>query len=302
MLKEMQELMPGFADKYFTTNDGIKLHYLEGGSGEPLILTSGWPTTPCYFAYNLPELSKYYHIYALENRGTGESEKPDHGYRVSRTAMDVYNMMQSAGIKKAIFMGHSMGCATLYEFIDLFGQDMIDRLILVDEPAWLWSNPADSDEEVAVYGGHRGNPFDLYNAFQSSFEAGNQKMYGDEFFPTAAESMSNSTETGRNAAKMDEELRVLHPYHFPTLSRLQFDLFVTDMRDIIPHISVPTLFIAGGDSFAITPECIDWYRKTIPNCKMVIFTREEYGNHAMMANNPEKFNREVLEFLAQPSR
>lgn len=208
-------------------------------------------------------------------------------------------MMQNAGIKKANFIGHSMGCATIFEFIDLFGQGMIDRLILVDQPAWLWSNPVDSDEEVAVYGGHRGNPFDLMNAFQISYEEGEKKMFGEGFFPTAAASMSNNTETGRNAEKMDGELRALHPYHFLTLSRLQFDLFVTDMRDIIPHISVPTMFIAGGDSFAITHECIEWYRKTIPNCKMVVFSREEYGNHTMMANNPEKFNREVLAFLAQ---
>lgn len=302
MLEEMKNLMPGFTDKFFTTNDGVKLHYLEGGTGEPLILTSGWPTTPCYFAYNLPELGRHYHIYALENRGTGESEKPDHGYRVSRTAMDVYNMMQAAGIEKAIFMGHSMGCATIYEFIDLFGQDKIDRLILVDQPAWLWSNPEDSDEEVAVYGGHRGNPFELMNGFRISAEEGNRRMYGEGFFPTAEASMSNNTATGRNAEKMDNELRVQFPYYFPTLSKLQLDLFVTDMRDIIPHISVPTLFIAGGDSFAITHECIDWYRRTIPNCKMVVFSREEYGNHSMMANNPEKFNYEVLQFLTETSK
>ena len=40
--EELIKKWPGFANKYATVN-GIKLHYVEGGSGEPLICLPGWP-------------------------------------------------------------------------------------------------------------------------------------------------------------------------------------------------------------------------------------------------------------------
>ena len=75
MLNELKEYLPDFKDDYFSTiDDDIKIHYIESEIGEPLILTSGWPISPCIFAFNLTELSKYYHIIAIEIRGTGSSE------------------------------------------------------------------------------------------------------------------------------------------------------------------------------------------------------------------------------------
>lgn len=42
--EEMIKKWPGFENKFATVN-GVKLHYVEGGSGEPLICLPGWPQT-----------------------------------------------------------------------------------------------------------------------------------------------------------------------------------------------------------------------------------------------------------------
>ncbi|KAF0817718.1 hypothetical protein KIS4809_3536 [Bacillus sp. ZZV12-4809] len=47
----------------------------------------------------------------------------------------------------------------------------------------------------------------------------------------------------------------------------------------------------------MTPECNDWVSKTITNCKLVLFTAEEFGNHDLCWTAYKKFNDSVKEFL-----
>ncbi|MEE4563906.1 alpha/beta hydrolase [Paenibacillus polymyxa] len=297
MLKELKELMPNFKDGFFTTSDGVEIHYLEGGSGEPLILTSGWPTSPCIFAYNLPEISKHYHVIAIETRGTGESGKPSHGYRVSRSAKDVYDMMQALGLKKAHFMGHSMGCSTLWAFIDLFGQNMIDKLILVDQSPWLWSDVGESDESMELHCGHRGNPYGLYDAYANSWADGNNAYGAPEYWPTGPASLAENRPTGDRVMELEGIMNERYQYQNKLLAGLLVNHYMTDWRDIIEIIDVPTLYITGETTHAMNAACIAWLKQAIKGVEMVVFSKEEYGNHIMMANSPEKFNRTVTEFL-----
>lgn len=108
MLKELKEYLPDFKDGYFTTTDDVKVHYIESGSGEPLILSLGQSTNPCIFAFNFTKISKYFHVIAIETRGTGTSKTPTHGFRMSQIAKDIYDMLITLKIQKAYFMGHSM--------------------------------------------------------------------------------------------------------------------------------------------------------------------------------------------------
>lgn len=299
MFKQLQSYFPSFKDGFFTTSDNVKIHYIEAGTGEPLILTSGWPTTPCIFAYNLEALAKHYRVIAIETRGTGESEKVTYGYRVSRTAKDVYDMLIALGITKANFIGHSMGCSTLWAFIDLFGQSMINKLILVDQSPWLWSNVAESDESMDLHAGHRGNPYGLYNAFVQSWDVGNAAFTEPEYWPTGWTSIERSTKDGLKVMALEAEYRQQNNYPREALARLLVNHYMTDWRDIIQIISVPTLIITGSYSHAINAQTTEWMHNAIKGSKLIVFGDNEGGNHIMMANSPEKFNREVLNFLTK---
>ena len=84
---------PTFKEGWFTTNDGVKLHYLEAGSGNPLVMIPGWSQSAMEFKYQLTGLSDKYHVYALDMRGHGESAKPNHGYRIQRLSADVHDFL-----------------------------------------------------------------------------------------------------------------------------------------------------------------------------------------------------------------
>lgn len=271
------------------------MHYFEGGEGEPLVILCGWRATPAFYAFSVPELCRHYHVYVLETRGTGVSEQPDYGYRISRISKDLWDMLESVHIEKAHFIAHSMGCSVLWSYIDLFGQDRMDKMILIDEAPWLWCNPADSDEQIAEYGGHRGTPWGLYNAFSQSWDAGMTKFFEEGYFTIRYEQPSSDYNVA--CAKLHQAIQDRQQTSSEKQARLLVNHYTLDWRDVIRRITVPTLYISGECTFATTPECRKWIQNAIQDCQMEVFTKEEFGTHGMYSANPQKFIETVLRFL-----
>ena len=59
--------------RHFKTSDGVKLHYLEAGSGSALVLVPGWSQSAEQFKYQLEGLSDRYHCIAVDMRGHARS-------------------------------------------------------------------------------------------------------------------------------------------------------------------------------------------------------------------------------------
>ena len=76
-------------------SDGVRLSYIEAGSGKPLVMVPGWSQTAIEFKHQLEGLSSRYRVIAFDPRGQGESDKPDHGYRLSRLAMDLREVLDA---------------------------------------------------------------------------------------------------------------------------------------------------------------------------------------------------------------
>ncbi|PWT70459.1 MAG: alpha/beta hydrolase, partial [Proteobacteria bacterium] len=110
---------------FFTTNDGYRLHYIEAGSGAPLVMIPGWSQTAAQFKHQISGLSDQYHVIALDMRGHGESEKPDHGYRIHRLSKDVYDFLSGRGLTGVTLAGHSMGCSVIWGYWELFGRERL---------------------------------------------------------------------------------------------------------------------------------------------------------------------------------
>ena len=92
-----------------TTSDGVNLHYLEAGSGTPILMIPGWSQTAEQFKYQLSGLSDRYRVIAVDMRGHGESDKPEFGYKISRLAKDTHDLIQALDLDEVNILGHSMG-------------------------------------------------------------------------------------------------------------------------------------------------------------------------------------------------
>jgi len=100
-----------WTDGYFTVGDGTKLHYVEMGSGTPVILIhgAGGSAVGNWFVNGIaPALAPTNRVIGIDMRGHGLSEAgPDGGRR--HMAADVIEFMDAQGIEKAHIGGYSMG-------------------------------------------------------------------------------------------------------------------------------------------------------------------------------------------------
>lgn len=107
--------LPGFSNHYETVN-GVKLHYVTGGKGQPLFLLPGWPETWYAFHLMAPALATHYQVYILDMRGMGSSDKPQAGYDKKTMAADLYALLKKVGIEKAYICGHDIGAMVAFSF------------------------------------------------------------------------------------------------------------------------------------------------------------------------------------------
>ena len=79
--------------------NGIQMHYVIGGHGDPVVLLHGWPET--WYAWHkvMPALAKNYTVIAPDLRGLGDSSKPLTGYDGKTVAEDIHQLVGKLGFK-----------------------------------------------------------------------------------------------------------------------------------------------------------------------------------------------------------
>jgi len=104
-------VMVGQKDGFFTTTDGIKIHYLtHGTSGSWVVLVHGYSDSAQRMWFNTgiaPEIAKQHRVVAIDNRNHGQSDKPVPGG--SGRAQDVVELMDHLKIERAHIHGYSIG-------------------------------------------------------------------------------------------------------------------------------------------------------------------------------------------------
>ncbi len=121
---------PGFTNQYTKVN-GVQLHYVEGGSGMPLICLPGWPQT--WYSYHTvaAQLAKTYRVIIIDIRGMGSSEKPESGYDKKTMATDIYELVQHLKLDKVNIMGHDIGGMVAMSFAFNY-PEFTEKLIVLD--------------------------------------------------------------------------------------------------------------------------------------------------------------------------
>lgn len=101
----------GQKDGFFTTSDGVKIHYLfHGDRGSWVVLIHGYSDSAQRMWFNTgiaPEIAKLHRVVAIDNRNHGQSDKPTPGG--SGRAQDIVELMDHLKIQKAHIHGYSMG-------------------------------------------------------------------------------------------------------------------------------------------------------------------------------------------------
>jgi len=107
----------------------ITLHYVEKGTGAPLILLHGNGEDGSYFAEQLEHFSASRRVIALDTRGHGRSPRGAAPFTIRQFAEDLRDFMDALSIGKADILGFSDGGNIALQFALLY-PEKVDRLIL----------------------------------------------------------------------------------------------------------------------------------------------------------------------------
>jgi pimeloyl-ACP methyl ester carboxylesterase len=256
-----------------TTNDGVELRYLESGSGPPLVLVHGWRQSAAGFGRQIEELGRSRRVIALDMRGHGESAKPAHGFRIARLAMDLRNLIDALELRDIALLGHSLGCAVVWCYWDLFGGDRVSKLVLVDMAADAVLPPRQLLDEI-----------DRLDSFGSGREL--VTAIRDAWF-TPGVPDADLAVFGEQADRVSRE----------HARALLLDSAFVDWSDVLRLIDVPALVVGG----AALAEPVSRVASLIPGARLELFPVDEGGGHFMFWENPERFNAVLERFLSAPS-
>lgn len=142
--------------------NGITLAYGAQGVGRPLLLISGVGYGAWYWRKLAPELARRYRVITFDNRGVGDSDKPDGPYTAQLLAADTIGLLDGLGIGAAYVLGHSLGGMIAQE-LALARPDLVDRLILASTTHGGPQAVPITAEALEVLTNRAGDPVDLFN-------------------------------------------------------------------------------------------------------------------------------------------
>jgi pimeloyl-ACP methyl ester carboxylesterase len=108
-------MLEGFQDETAEVN-GVRLHYVIGGEGDPMVLCPGWPRTVWQFHKIMPKLAENFRVIAVDLRGMGDSDKPEGGYDKKTMARDVFELIRHLGYESANVAGEDIGSMVAFSF------------------------------------------------------------------------------------------------------------------------------------------------------------------------------------------
>lgn len=114
---------------------GHRLHYVEAGAGPPVVLLHGLGSDARAWRQTIPALASSYHVFALDQIGFGQSDKPDIPYRVGVLVDSLTGFLDAVGLKKTTLIGNSLGGWVATTFATSH-PDRLDKLVLVDSAGY----------------------------------------------------------------------------------------------------------------------------------------------------------------------
>lgn len=263
-------------------NDGVQLYYESIGSGNPLILIHGWSGSSKVFVHNFEALAESFRVIRFDLRGHGESDKPNHGFHLSRLAMDLLNLLDHFELNRVALLGCSLGCAVIWSFVELFGSERVTAALFVDQSPWQLYAP-DGSWRLGSNG--------LFSAASAAHLGAMLRTA-----PKGCHERTVSACLTRKATPAEEAFFVAESMkaHGWFLSKLMDDHNNIDWRATLPLVTCSALVIAGKASKIFPWEGVRHSANAMPNAK---FVGIEEGSHWLYYEEPARFNSIVNAFL-----
>ncbi|KYC52740.1 MAG: short chain dehydrogenase [Candidatus Methanofastidiosum methylothiophilum] len=253
----------------------INISYRTYGEGYPLVMIMGYGSTMEMWEDQLiNSFSKDYKVIIFDNRGIGETSDGNKDFTIEQFAEDTNGLMNVLGIEKAHILGWSMGSYIAQE-LTLRHPEKVNKLVIyasVCSPEMFPPSP----EVLSTLEDPSGTPEEqgsrwISVIFPSDWIINNGERIKEIFYrPLGNIKPENIGKQAIAIGKWEG-----------TCSR-------------ISSINNKTLVIAGNEDVLVPPVNSEYLASKIPNSKLILV---DGAGHALMFQYPDKFIREVTEFL-----
>ncbi len=278
---------------HYVTTNGVKLHYVRQGAGEPLFLIHGWPGFWYEWHKNIGPLSEQFDVIVPDMRGFAYSDKPDLapevGYTDTMFAEDIRGFCDFYHLDKIRIVSHDFGAIWVQRFARMY-PERLHKLMLFDPP----------------YPGIGLRWFELPHLFNTWYQLFHQQPWAEDLVGSSRQATEiylrhflSAWSANKNLWSDDEIEAYVEAYSQPGALRGGFNCYRSVFRGGIQSsgdlvIKTPTT-VLWGDSDSILPYA--WADKLPEFFPNLTLKKIEGVGHFMMREAPERVNAEIIEFM-----
>ena len=273
---------------YFAVDDETKLYYEEYGKDkkETILILHGLGSNHFKLQNFINEFKSDYHLVFYDHRGHGSSDSPKMHINLQRLAKDLNQMIEYLGLKDINVIGHSMGAATVFNYINQFGTSKLKSITVVDMSPYL----RNKDWKGGIARGEWTDE-DYFNDF-------------DRMFDDLAEANWYITKEGMNheyrkIPKEMEQVMInsirdgsIHPF---INVGFWYSLFRTDQRPFISKIDKPLLYIMP-DFPLYSMTTVNFYKDNVKG-KFQLEKTFPKTTHLILMEAPKEVAESVKKFI-----
>lgn len=265
-------------------SSNIDIYYEDHGAGQPVLLIHGFPLSGHSWEKQVGVLlNAGYRVITYDRRGFGNSSQPSVGYDYDTFAADLNQLITTLDLQKAILVGFSMGTGEVTRYLGKYGSERVQKAVLLAPvpPFLLKTDNNPEGVDYSVFDGIQkaiiaDRPAYFSAFFKDFFNV--DVLLGDRISNEAIQASWNVAAGASAKATLDCVLS-----------------WLTDFRDDLPRIDVPTL-IVHGDADRILPLESTAARlpKPIKDSRLVVIPG---GPHAINWTHADEINPLLLDFL-----
>jgi len=274
---------PAALQEGFFDSNGVRIHYLEQGTGEPVVLVHPLDSNARAWIANgvMPDLARDHRVIALDCRGHGQSDKPhDPKQYGPEMALDLARLLDHLSLKQAHVVGYSMGA----ELAAILLVRQPERFLTVTLGAgagrfeWVSTDAQHAEEEALEYENLGVSP----------------KLFLEESPPTTPDPEVEDLRK-QQAATLADKTR--DRAALAAFSRARKDRLITSGQTAA--VTVPTLGIAGSLDPAL--EWLQKLQKMRAAVKLVVIDGATHSGAKAAIGQPQ-FLAAVREFITSARR
>jgi pimeloyl-ACP methyl ester carboxylesterase len=253
--------------------DGLDIAYQRAGVGPPLVLLHGYvgdgPTT---WRRQIEALSDEFTVVAWDAPGAGRSSDPPEPFGMAGYADCLAGFVRRLGLGRPHVAGLSFGGALALELYRRHPALPMTLILASAYAGWGGSLPADVAEQR------------LQQALVLA------RLSPEEFVGALLPTMFSEATPPEVVDEFGASMLAFHPAGFRAMARASAE----DLRDVLPHIHVPTLLVYGDKDVRAPLTVAEDLHAAIPGSTLVVLPDT---GHVGNIEAPEAFNRAVRTFL-----